>query len=386
MPGFLTTHDQQQIRRFLKRLPLRALVYVCAIAGWYLGPAAEPSSASQFRMAGVTGVGVLLLAVLEFGLTLHAEGLWAGPPWARHVRGRRWVAPLSLASVAAVGGVGLHWALAVEQPMPIFGILLVVALLTYGTLHHTMRQPVESEPIPPALALDQMRLMAALSARAQPVRTDAEMRSAILAVLIDQPDNRAARLLAWQLALKDGDLSDAEHNMAHLRRLGFPERDLMEMEALWALTADQPARAADALDRRVALVHENPRTTPAGQRADFVAALHLAHSLARASLWPRAAECLDGLGRDYESAPFVGQLDRLIVNHLRWQAARELATEEVARDIEDRCRRFARRTVRAAARRHIPKAEAAAMPDAIRWWPRAARAAVAWWEEARRRS
>ena len=78
MAGFNTTHDQQQIRRFLRRLPLRALVYTCGLAGWWLGPSAPQDLGSGWRSLAVQAIGLIYLALIEFGLALHAEGLWAG--------------------------------------------------------------------------------------------------------------------------------------------------------------------------------------------------------------------------------------------------------------------------------------------------------------------
>lgn len=354
--------------------------------GWWLGPAADFDAVGPWHLAAVCAAGLLVLAVVEFGLAYSAEGRWAGPSWARQRRSRwRWSAPLGLALVAGLGAHLVRWALVVEHPGPLLGLLLIAAVLVFGTIRQAMRQPSDPEPPTPEFAADQARLMEALAARRAPIRNDAEMRAAVLAVLVDQPDNRAGRLLAWQLALKAGDLSDAAHAIERLEQLGMPERDLAEMRALWALAADDPGQAADALDRRVDLIRRSPRTTPAGQRADFVAILHLAHALLRAERWDRAAETLDSLGRDYETAPFVGPIDRLIVNHMRWRAAQALETAEVARALEQRCRRFAARSVRQAARRQIPQVEDADVPPTIRWWPGAARAALEWWEKNRAR-
>jgi hypothetical protein len=384
MAGFLTTHDQQQIRRFARRLPVRALIYGAGAAGWLLGPAVNIDSAEWWRSFAVQGVGLLLMALIEFALALLSEATWAGPPWANGGRpARRWVVPLTLAAIAGMGAYALRWSLHVEEPGWLLCPLIVAAILMFGTMRHALRQPADQEGTSTELARDQMRLMAAFAARGQRMMGEGEMRPFILATLVDLPDNRAAHLIAWQLALKHGDMSDAVHHCEHLRRLKISERDLTEVEALTAMARNDPSGAAEALGRRVELIHAKPRETLAGQRADFVAILLHAISLVRMADWRRAADHLDGIASDYETAPFVGPIDRLIVNHLRWQTANELGAEQTVRLMEQRCRRYARRSVRGAARRQIERAERDGSPDAIRWWPGAARAALAWWEKAR---
>jgi hypothetical protein len=386
MAGFATTHDQQQIRRFVQLLPLRALIYGAALGGWLAGPGVRLESAGGWLGFAVQTMGLVYLALMEFALALLSEGTWNGPAWAAgHARRRRWLVPGILALLAALSAFTLHWCLVVANPEGLLGVLAAVALLIFGTMRHTLRQPIEQGPMPASLAKGQIRLMAGLAARGESVSSDSDLRAGVLGVLLDQPDNTAARLLAWQLSLKAGDLSDAAHQVEQLRRLALPDRDLSELEALLALATENHGEAIQALDRRTALIRENPRTSPAGQRADFVAILLHSHALVRGAAWDRAARSLDALAADYETAPFVGQLDRLIVNHLRWQTARALAAEQTAREIERRCRRFARRSVRASAKRLIGRAESDETPESIRWWPSAARAALEWWEGRRRR-
>ena len=108
--GFLTTHDQQQVRRFLLALPLRLGIYSAGAAGWLLGPARALEQVPLWRSFAVQAGILIHVALIEFALALQAEGLWGGPPWARlKRRGRRWLAPLGLAALAFVGGLGLRW-------------------------------------------------------------------------------------------------------------------------------------------------------------------------------------------------------------------------------------------------------------------------------------
>lgn len=384
MAGFQTTHDQQQIRRFLRWIPVRVFIYACGGLGWQIAPPAVLSETPRWLPAAAQLLLLVHIAVIEFGMALQTEALWRGPTWARRRHPRRlWLGPVCLAALAFGVGLGLHWSFSLDNPTPLLGVLLVAAVLAFGTIRQTLRQPVERNLMGPQLASDQVQLMTALSSRGRPPENEGELRSVVLAALIDHPDNRAGRILAWQLAIKADDLSDAAHHIEHLRRVEFPEAELAEMDGLLALVSDEPGRAAEALTRRVEFVHRNPRTTPAGQRADFVAVLHLAHALVCSTDWERAAQCLDALALDYESAPFVGQIDRLIVNHMRWRAAHALRADETVREIGERCRRFANRSVRSAERRLVPRADRSGVPEALRWWPQAARAALQWWEEMR---
>ena len=97
-----------------------------------------------------------------------------------------------------------------------------------------------------------------------------------------------------------------------------------------------------------------------------------------------AAECLDDLASDYETAPFVGVLDRLIVNHMRWRTARALEAADVAGQLERRCRRFGRRVVTRAERRLLSEADRSIAPEPVRWWNHIALDALVWWRENRR--
>lgn len=381
--GFRTTLRQQARRRVLRLIPAGLAIGAAMGFGWNLAPAPMPG----WRLLAAQALVVAWVLLTQWALLQHAMTAWQGPPWGRTgATAHHLLLLLGLALGSAAAAWTLRCAASLDAPAPVFGAVVAAGFLLGGTLRFRQRQPADREMLNPRLMMDQIRLMRSLQELGNRPADAASFRSAVLTMLIDQPDNTAARLLAWQMALRETDLSDAEHHLGHLRRLEFPPDDLTEMEAITALAAGQAERAASALAQRVSQVQARPRRTHAGQRADFVVMLHFAHALVSSQRWREAASFLDGLAADYESAPFAGSLDRLIVNHLRWRAARALGDEASAQWIAGQCRLFREGDVRRAIAplREPPGEGGEGTPDAIRWWPQAALAAVAWWEERRR--
>ena len=130
MAGFLTSQQQQLQRRLIRALPLRCLVYLAAALAWALSPEFPPLEAGTLRGEMGWILGMLHIAAVEFGFAALTEGAWGGPRWARSGRSmRRWLLPFATVLYGAMAATAICWTLALESPMPLIGVQVIVALM-----------------------------------------------------------------------------------------------------------------------------------------------------------------------------------------------------------------------------------------------------------------